>query len=68
MSEIHDHKEELRSSSELFTAFQKSERRDTYGKERGSNNIKETCAPKGNKETCANPLKRLSFLQVKRNG
>ena len=59
VNEIHDHKEELRSSNKLLTAFQKSERRELYGEERGSNSIKETCGPKGNKETCANPLSNL---------
>ena len=59
VNEIHDHKEELRSSNKLLTDFQKSERRELYGEERGSNSIKETCVPKGNKETCANPLSNL---------
>ena len=75
VNEIHDHKEELRSSSELLTAFQKSERNEPHGEERGSNCVKETCAPKGYKETCANPLsnpilcsKIPSFLHVKGNG
>ena len=44
--EIHDHKKELRSSSELLTAFRKSEGKEP-GVVGGSN---------GNKETCANPL------------
>ena len=56
VNEIHDHKEELRSSDELLTASDKSERREPYGEKRGSKSIKQTCAPKGNKETCANPL------------
>ena len=59
VNEIHDHKEELRSSNELLTAFQKSERRKPCGEERGS------------KETCANPRsnpRKRSFLQVKENG
>ena len=43
VNEIHDHKEELRSSNELLTA------------ERGSNSSKEICAPKSIKETCASP-------------
>ena len=78
VDEIHDHKEELRSSSELLTALQKSEGKEPGIEEGGSNLTKETCAPRGNKETCANPLstptsdsffsKRLSFQQVKGNG
>ena len=35
MNEIHDHKEELRSSNVLLAALQKSERRASYGEERG---------------------------------
>ena len=46
----------LTRTCELLTAFHKSERREPYGEKRGSKSIKETCAPKGNKETCANPL------------
>ena len=56
VNEIHDHKQELRSSNELLTAFQKSERREPYGEERGSNSIRATCALNSNRETCANPL------------
>ena len=56
VNEIQDHKGELRSSSDLLTAFQKSERRDLCGEEKGSNSIQETCAPEDNKETCVNPL------------
>ena len=34
VDEMHDHKEELRSSNELLTAFQKSERKGPHGEER----------------------------------
>ena len=44
VNEIHDHNEELRSSSEMLTDLQRSERSEPYGEERGSNSIKETCA------------------------
>ena len=44
VNEIHDHKEELRSSNELLTAFQKSERKGLHGEERGTSSTKETCA------------------------
>ena len=68
---LHHHKEELRSSNELLTAFQKSEGKERWMEEIVSNRMKETNAPEGNKETCANPLSncstRLSFLQVKGN-
>ena len=43
VSEIHDHKEELRSSNELLTA------------DRGFNSSKETFAFNNIKETCASP-------------
>ena len=56
VDDIHDHKQELRSSDELLTAFQKSERKEPCMEEGGSNRTKETYAPKGNKETCANSL------------
>ena len=55
VDQIHDHKKELRSSDELLTAFQKSEGKESC-MEGGSNRIEETCAPQGNKETCANPF------------
>ena len=58
VDEIHDDKEELRSSSELLTAFQKSEGNEPCMEEE-PNRTEETCAPKGNKETCANPLSNL---------
>ena len=44
---IHDHKEELRSSDEMFTS------------ERGFNCSKETRAPNSIKETCASPPSNL---------
>ena len=61
MDEIHDHKNELRSSTELLSAFQKSEGRDPWVEEEESNSIKETCAHPitsryGNKDACANNL------------
>ena len=49
-------KEELRSSNELLTDFQGSERSDFCREERGTTSIKETCAPQSIKETCASPL------------
>ena len=56
MNEIHDHKEELRSSNELLTDFQRSERGEPHVEARGTTSIKETCAPGSIKETCASPL------------
>ena len=52
-------KNELRCSTELLPAFQKSERREPFVEEEESNSIKETCALPirsrfGNKEECAN--------------
>ena len=43
-------KNELRSSKELLSAFQKSEGRGPYVEEGRSNSIKEICAPHGNRE------------------
>ena len=55
MDEIHDHKE-LRSSSELLAAFQKSEGKEHCMEEGGSTRTKETYAPQSNKETGGNPF------------
>ena len=44
VNEIHDHKEELRSSYELLTELQGSGRRESYEERKGSSSIKETCA------------------------
>ena len=56
VNEFHDHKEELRSSNELLTDLQRSERSEPHGEERGTNSIKETCALESIKKTCASPL------------
>ena len=67
VNEIHDHKEELRFSTELPTTFQKSERREPDGEEKRSDSIKETCAPQGNKEivrTLSNPIIDSSFKKT----
>ena len=56
VNEIHDHKEELRSSNGLLTDLQGSQRSELHGEDRGTNGIKETCAPRSIKETCASPL------------
>ena len=56
VNEVHDHKEELRSSSELITGLQESERSEPQGKKRGTKSTKETCASTSSKETCAGPL------------
>ena len=64
VDEIHDHKNELRSSTELLSAFQKSEGKELCveeEEEEESIRIKETCAHPitsryGNKEACANNL------------
>ena len=70
-------KKELISSSELLTAFQKSEGKEPCMEEGGSNHIEEAYAPKGNEESCASPLsnpvsdslfKKTVILQVKGNG
>ena len=60
VEEVHDHKVELRPSTELLSALQKSEGRESCVEE--SNNCnKEICAPHvasryGNKEACVNNL------------
>ena len=64
VDEIHDHKDEIRSSTELLSAFQKSDGREPCVEEEESNSIKETCAHPftsryGNKEACANNLSNL---------
>ena len=55
VNENHDHKEELRSSNELHTDLQRSERSELCEEERGTTAIKDACAPKSIKETCASP-------------
>ena len=57
VDEIRDHKNEVRSRTELLSAFQKSEKRDPCVEEAESNSMKETCAHPitsryGNKEAC----------------
>ena len=57
VKEIHDHKEELRSSNESLTDLQGSERSEFYGEARGTTSIKRKLVrPKSVKETCASPL------------
>ena len=67
MNEIHDHKEELRSSYKLLTAFQTSERMEPHGEEGGSNSSKET-SPNSIKEACAslpsNPISDSLFKKT----
>ena len=48
VNEIHDHKEELRSSNELLTELQGSGRSESYGERKGRTS--------SNKETCASPF------------
>ena len=71
VDEVDDHKVELRPSTELLSALQKSEGRE-YCVEESNNRNKETCAPhvasrKSNKEACANNFSssssRSSFFQ-----
>ena len=59
VDEVHDHKVELRPSTELLSAPRKSEGKES-GVEESNNSNKETCphvtSRHGNKEACANNL------------
>ena len=59
VNEVHDHKEELRSSGELLADLQSLDRSEPHG-EGGTRSIKETCASQSIKETCASLHKRPS--------
>ena len=56
VSEIHDHKQELRSSDELLADLQGSGRSEVYEERKLTNSFKETWASPSTKETCAGPL------------
>ena len=56
MSEIHDHKQELRSSNELLADLQGSGRSEVYGERKVTKSFKETWASPSTKETRAGPL------------
>ena len=56
MDEIHDHKEELRSSNDLLAAFQRSE---PQVEERESNSITTTCA-----EPLSDPIDNSLFTKT----
>ena len=56
VNEIHDHKEELRSSHELLTELQGSGSSESYEERKGSSSNKETCA-----SPFSNPPQRASL-------
>ena len=64
-NEIHGHKEKLKSSNSLLKDIQRSERSEPHGEERGTNSIKETCAPQSIKETnLCEPSQHSSYTSV----
>ena len=54
--EIHDHKQELRSSNELLADLQESGRSEVCEERKATKNFKETWASPSTKEACASPL------------
>ena len=56
VSEIHDHKQELRSSDELLADLQGSGRSEVYEERKVTKSFRETWASPSTKETCAGPL------------